>query len=36
MLGYGKVRWDFSRADPVPKTALQQGRAARGCVLQKR
>jgi len=33
--GYGKVRWDFSSADPVPETALQQRRAARGRILQE-
>jgi hypothetical protein len=32
----GKSDGIFFRADPVPKTALQQGCAAGGCVLQKR
>ena len=33
--GYGKVRWDFSRADRVPETALHQRRAARDRALQE-
>ena len=33
--GYGKVRRDFSRADPVPETAFHQRRAAGDRVLQE-
>jgi hypothetical protein len=35
MRGYGNVRWDFSRADRVPETALHQRRAARDRALQE-
>ena len=33
--GYGKVRWDFSRADPVPETAFHERHGAHDRVLQE-